>query len=329
MKNRKKKAILPDTNETGENRFVSRFSCTVGQDIPPVLRLDRYIAETVKVLSRSQIKARSLMARINGKEVKISKLIRGGDRLELCWEDAQSEALIPEDLPLDIIYEDGRVAVINKAQGMVVHPGAGNSRGTLANALCYRAVKKQGSSESRGSFGLRPGIVHRLDKDTSGLIITAWDEEAHAFLAGQFKKRKVIKTYAAIVQGSPEQSGRIKTLISRSRRNRKLFAVSHERGKPSLTYYKLVQSWGSHSLVLLRPKTGRTHQLRVHLRHLGHPILGDPLYGMADSRFPRSSLMLHAKRLSIALPAARQRSDFRTCFPPRFYEILSMLRKRK
>ena len=314
--------------------FLPRFSCTVNEPISPGVRVDRYVSETLKLLSRSQIKARKLRVRINGKEVKISRLLRGGEKLDLFWEDAVWVDLVPEDLPLDIVYEDSRVAVIHKAQGMVVHPGAGNYRGTLANALYYRSLMKHGGLGSMDGdhpfTGLRPGIVHRLDKDTSGLIITAWDEEAHAFLSEQFKKRKVTKTYAAIVQGCPkEQKGRIEMPICRSRRDRKLFTVCHSsdpRGKMSITNYQVARSWANHSLLLLRPKTGRTHQLRVHLRYLGNPILGDPLYGLRDPRFPRQTLMLHAKRLSLVLPESKEKRTFRTPFPSRFQEIFSILK---
>jgi 23S rRNA pseudouridine1911/1915/1917 synthase len=306
---------MPCINNRDEN-FSSRFSCVVNDNIPSGLRLDRYAAESLKILSRSQIKARRLKARVNGKDVKISRILKPGDKLDFSWEDAEPENLIPEDIALDFIYEDDRVAVINKAQGMVVHPGAGNRSGTMANALYFRSLQKK----NQLTAGIRPGIVHRLDKDTSGLIITAWDEEAHLFLAEQFKNRKVIKTYAALVHGCPERNaGRIEMPICRNKRNRKLFAVD-PKGKPSLTLYKLVKSWTHYSLLLLRPKTGRTHQLRVHLKYLGFPIVGDPLYGKIDSRFPNATLMLHAKRLSIALPG-KGKETFRTGFPERFLDF--------
>jgi 23S rRNA pseudouridine1911/1915/1917 synthase len=293
----------------------------VDDDIPSELRLDRYAAENLKLLSRSQIKARKLKARVNNKDVKISRIIKPGDRLDFFWEDAEPVDLSPEDLTLDIIYEDDRVAVVNKAQGMVVHPGAGNRSGTLANALYFRRLQKEKERNLlQMTGGTRPGIVHRLDKDTSGLIITAWDEEAHLYLAEQFKNRKVIKTYAAIVQGCPDEKiGSIEMPIGRNKKNRKLFAVD-SKGKPSLTFYKVVKSWGNYSLLLLRPKTGRTHQLRVHLKYLGFPILGDPLYGKADANFPKATMMLHAKRLSIVIPG-KGKKTFRTKFPERFQEI--------
>ena len=304
------------------------FSCTVEDPLTPCLRLDRYVAEHLKILSRSQIKARKLEARLNGKAVKISHILKGGEQIDLSWLESENPFLIPQELPLDVIYEDEQVIVVNKAQGMVVHPGAGNSQGTLANALLYRKLKSSGRlldfapGDAGIMAGLRPGIVHRLDKDTSGVIIAAWDDEALAFLSEQFKERKVRKTYAAIVQGCPrEKEGRIEKRIVRSRRDRKTFTVSDTEGRKSLTYYKVVRSYGKYSLLLLRPKTGRTHQIRVHLKYLGNPVLGDPIYGLRDSVFPDATLMLHAKRLSLVLPS-NVRATFRTPLPERFIEVI-------
>jgi 23S rRNA pseudouridine1911/1915/1917 synthase len=300
------------------------YSGKVEGEIPGDLRLDRYVAEYLKLLSRSQIKAKKLEGRINGKKVKISRPVKAGDLLELSWAAAEPADLIPEDIPLDILYEDGRVVVINKAQGMVVHPGAGNYSGTLANALLYRR-RIRGLSGG----GLRPGIVHRLDKDTSGIIIAAYDDEAQAFLSHQFEARLVRKTYAALVKGiPPEKEGLIETYITRDSRDRKKFTVSQDRGKASRTRYRLVRAWDGYALLLLRPRTGRTHQLRVHLRHLGCPILGDPLYGSRDPDFPGATLMLHAKALSLTLPGPAGGGDcrtFRAPLPQRFLDLAEAL----
>ncbi|MCL2765036.1 MAG: RluA family pseudouridine synthase [Treponema sp.] len=286
------------------------------------LRLDRYVSEILGLLSRSQIKAKCLKAKVNGKEVKISKSVKQGDRLELYWTDSPPVDLVPQDIPLEIIYEDERCVVINKAQGMVVHPGAGNMQGTLANALYYRRLNKGGKE---GVYSVRPGIVHRLDKETSGIIIAAYDDEAHAFLAQQFKARKVKKNYIAIISGTPkENKGRIETCIARDPRNRKCFTVSSE-GRNAVTFYKLIKSWKTHSLLLLRPRTGRTHQLRVHLRHLGHPVLGDPVYGNKDSMFAEASLMLHSRDLSIILPGETEERIFSSLAPERFISIFNKL----
>jgi len=304
---------------------------TVPEALCGGLRLDRYVAENLRLLSRSQIKARELKVAVNGKEAKLSRPIKSGDVLELSWKEAAPTDLVPENIPLDIIHEDGRAVVINKPQGMVVHPGAGNWRGTLANALYYR--KLHGGQNGRcleaaglRPAGLRPGIVHRLDKDTSGVMIAAYDDEALAFLAGQFKSRKARKKYVAIASGIPrEKKGRIETFIARDPKDRKRFAVAGQ-GRAALTFYSVLKTWQKHSLLLLRPKTGRTHQLRVHLRHLGHPIVGDPLYGLSpDLQFPRASLMLHARSLAITLPGEEGARLFKAPLPRRFAEMIRRL----
>jgi len=304
------------------------FAHTIPETLHAGIRLDRYVAENLRLLSRSQIKARGLKAAVNGRDVKISLPVKTGDLLELSWKEAEPVNLIPENIPLDIMYEDGRAVVINKPQGLVVHPGAGNRRGTLANALFYRRLQREGrlDVERFCGEGLRPGIVHRLDKDTSGVMIAAYDDEALAFLAGQFKSGKAKKKYVAIINGIPrEKKGRVETFIARDPKDRKRFAVAG-RGRAALTFYAVLKTWRKHSLVLLRPRTGRTHQLRVHLRHLGHPIVGDPLYGFSDPAFPCASLMLHARSLAIALPGETlEECIFKAPLPHRFAEMMRRL----
>ena len=298
------------------------LSHIIEESIPPQLRLDRYVSENLRLLTRSQIKARRLKAKVNGKNVKASRLVKQGDNLELEWDDSAPLDISPQDIPLEIIYEDDKQVVINKAQGMVVHPGAGNRQGTLANALYFRRLNK-GKSDS--TVGLRPGIVHRLDKETSGVIIAAYDEEAHAFLAEQFKSRKVKKNYLAVIAGEPkEKKGRIETCIARDVRDRKRFAVSAH-GKAAVTFYRVLKTWRTHSLVLLRPKTGRTHQLRVHLKYIGRPILGDPVYGAPDKQFPDAGLMLHAKSLTITLFGGSEERVFSSPLPERFAAVIKKL----
>jgi 23S rRNA pseudouridine1911/1915/1917 synthase len=310
------------------------FNHTVTEILPGDLRckmrLDRYIAEYLGLLSRSQIKARELKAKVNGKDVKISRTVKSGDSLELSWNEAEPINIIPENIPLDILYEDRRVVVLNKAQGMVVHPGAGNRRGTLANALYFRSLEQANQQvDAISDVGSRPGIVHRLDKETSGVMIAALDDEALAFLSGQFKARKTKKTYIAIVHGIPkEQKGRIETFIARDPKDRKRFAVATH-GKHALTFYSVLKTWQfgacRYSLVMLRPKTGRTHQLRVHLRYLGHSIIGDPLYGCADPLFPQASLMLHSRNLAITLPDEQSERVFKAPVPERFTTMITCL----
>jgi len=298
------------------------LSHTIEEQLSQNLRLDRFVSENLRLLSRSQIKARCLKAKVNGKEVKLSRLVKHGDTLELCWDDAPPQDITPQDIPLEIIYEDERCVVINKAQGLVVHPGAGNRQGTLANALYFRILNSGGA---KVSDNVRPGIVHRLDKETSGIIIAAYNEETHAFLSQQFKERKTRKNYIAIVCGMPkEKKGRIETFIARDPKNRKRFAVSPN-GRTALTFYKVIKNWQNYSLLLLRPKTGRTHQLRVHLKYIGCPILGDAVYGHSDNRFPEASLMLHSKSLAITLPDETEPRIFSSPVPERFLAVMKKL----
>jgi 23S rRNA pseudouridine1911/1915/1917 synthase len=302
------------------------------------IRLDRYASECLGLLSRSQIKNRLVEARLNGRAVKLSRSVKTGDALELFWLPAAAEHLVPEDLPLNILYEDTRIVVINKAQGMVVHPGAGNHGGTLANALLFRRMQIHPGEDSFQENS-RTGIVHRLDKDTSGVLIAAYDDEALAFLAGQFKARTVQKRYLALVQGTPALlMGRIDERIFRDPRDRKKFCspsllkrkagisgVPGEPGKNALTLYRVLKSWGDYSLLQLKPKTGRTHQIRVHLKCLGTPILGDPLYGKEDRRFADASLMLHARSLEITLPGRSAPSRFTAPAPERMKALIKCL----
>jgi len=307
------------------------FSHNISDKLISPIRLDRYISENLRLMTRSQIKVRNVKAKLNGKEIKNSYPVKQGDLIELSWELQPPVDLIPENIPLEIIFENERCIVVNKAQGMVVHPAAGNRSGTLANALYFRKLHKNEQLFNNERLirqeGIRPGIVHRLDKETSGIIIAAWDEEAHAFLSAQFKSRNVKKNYAAIVCGAPkDMKGCIDTHIARDPKDRKRFSVSAN-GKHAVTFFKVIKKWRDYSLLLLRPKTGRTHQLRVHLRHIGCQILGDPVYGHKDKQFPRAGLMLHSKRLEIALPGEEKKRVFSSNLPERFLEVIEKLNR--
>jgi 23S rRNA pseudouridine1911/1915/1917 synthase len=287
-------------------------------------RLDRYVSEYLCIFSRSQIKARRLKAKVNGKDVKLSRIVKQGDILDLSWDEEPPQNIIPQDIPLEIIYEDENCVVVNKAQGMVVHPGAGNRQGTLANALYFRRLQR-GNSEAGES--MRPGIVHRLDKETSGVIIAAYNDEAHAFLADQFKARKTRKSYIAVVHGAPKEiKGKIETYIARDPKNRKRFAVCAD-GRTAVTFYKVLKTWQNYSLILLRPRTGRTHQLRVHMSYIGCPILGDAVYGKSDKNISEASLMLHSKSLAITLPKETESRVFSSAMPQRFIDVMEKLNK--
>jgi 23S rRNA pseudouridine1911/1915/1917 synthase len=291
------------------------------------MRLDLFIAERMGLFSRSQVKARVLGAEVNGAPSRLSRRLKPGDAVAVIYTDPPTSELLPEDIPLDVLFENRDVVVIDKAQGMVVHPGSGNPGGTLLNALLHRV---EGMRDGFGRDDPRPGIVHRLDKETSGVIIAAKSPSAHETLAAQFRDRSVRKRYLAIVKGRPPAAeGRIEARLARDPRDRKRFTCVTRGGRAAVTRYRVLRSYSagkdSYALLLCAPRTGRTHQLRVHLRHIGLPILGDPLYGGADARFPEATLMLHAARLSIRLPGEDQPRTFTSPAPPRFRRTLRKL----
>jgi 23S rRNA pseudouridine1911/1915/1917 synthase len=291
-------------------------------------RADKYLSETLKLMTRSQLKARNANLRVNGREEKLSRKLKEGDNLELSWESEPSQSFDPEDLEVSVLFENSNVIVFDKAQGMVTHPAAGHWSGTLANAALFRV---RNSQDQAGAILPRGGIVHRLDKDTSGVIIVAKNAQAHGFLAEQFKQRLVKKEYIAIIKGFPPlERGRIENYLGRDKRDRKKFAIFEKEGKHAITDYRVLKSWTMgdgcrYCIAALYPRTGRTHQLRVHMAGLGCPILGDPIYGKKDAWYPDATLMLHARRLKICLPEEASWRIFSAPLPERFTEILAKL----
>ena len=301
---------------------MEKIELTVEAQETPV-RADRYIAEHTDI-SRSRLKGECTLC-INGKEAKLSKNVSEGDVITLELAPLKGpEDIEPQKMDLDIIYEDDNVIVINKEQGMVVHPAAGNFQGTLVNGLLDYVT---GLDEEFDDDTVRPGIVHRLDKDTSGVIIIAKNPQTHEFLSRQFRDKVTRKTYIAIVRGRlPKKHDIIDTYIVRDRQNRKKFTVpSDPKGKQAITEYQVEKEFGSYTLCRLFPHTGRTHQLRVHMQHLNAPILGDPVYSRADSRFPDATLMLHAASLEIFIPGVETKMMFCAPMPDRFEKVLEAL----
>jgi 23S rRNA pseudouridine1911/1915/1917 synthase len=287
-------------------------------------RVDRFLAERLELFSRSQGKQRIVSIAVNGRPAKPSRRLALGDRVALTYRPPAPSELLPEEIPLDVLYEDRSVIVLDKPQGLVVHPACGHQSGTLVNALLWHF---DGLRASFGGADPRPGIVHRLDKDTSGVMIAAKDAAAHDWLAAQFKERRVSKLYLAIVHGAPRlDEGRVETRITRDPRSRKRFAVSEAQGKQAVTRYRVLRKVGDFAVVLFRPRTGRTHQIRVHARHLGCPIVGDPVYGR---RTPGEwTLMLHAFRLRLVLPGEAEPRTFTAPVPDRFRAFLRSLTPR-
>ncbi|MBI9100900.1 MAG: RluA family pseudouridine synthase [Spirochaetales bacterium] len=287
------------------------------------MRVDSYVSDELGLLSRSQFKQRELTLKVNGKDVKLSRKVVDGDLLELEYSEPIIPDILPDEIPLDILFENDDVLVVNKPQGVVVHPAAGHYTGTLVQGLMYRY--KGYEDEFQGET-IRPGIVHRLDKDTSGVIITAKNPEAQEFLSEQFREKTAVKKYMAVCKGNLyPMEGRIKNHLIRDPGNRKRFTWNDEKkGKHSCTDYRVMKNFDDYYFVSLMPKTGRTHQLRVHMLSLGHPILGDPVYSRKDPKHP-VSLMLHALTLSIRLPGEDSQRTFHAPLPDRFKELLHTL----
>lgn len=283
-------------------------------------RLDRYLAAECPGLSRSQLKHLIEAGKVTvaGKAVKPSHALRGGERVALTIPPPEVPVLVPQDIPLNILYEDADILVLDKPAELVVHLGAGVKEGTLVNALLHHC------RDLSGIGGVaRPGIVHRLDKGTSGLLVVAKNDRAHQGLSAQFQARRVAKTYLAFVWGSPRDAGgKIDLPLGRSARDRKKIAARGRRLRPAVTRYRVLKRWPGLSLLELKPETGRTHQLRVHLAELGHPIVGDPTYGrrhlkaselspelaatLTETRFQ----LLHAWRLSFEHPVTGKEMSF-------------------
>lgn len=312
------------------------FSIKVPSDYTETQRLDTYIASLPNGMNRSKLKSGVSEILVNGKSRKLSFKVKAGDQIDIRWEDSIPDDIEAQDIPLDIIYEDNDVCVVNKAQGMVTHPACGNWTGTLVNALLYHWGREsipqlKDGSEKEMISRRRPGIVHRLDKETSGIIITAKNRDAEEFLQTQFRKRKnMTKEYIAICYGRPTfRKGIIKTQIIRDPKHRRRFmaVLDETQGKYAETAYTCIACYGQYSLMVLRLHTGRTHQIRVHMKYLNCPILGDDIYFKKDPNFPKATLMLHARKLKILLPGKTEPTVFTSKTPERFIQVETRLKK--
>lgn len=289
------------------------LTCTASQRAP---RLDRWLAEQWPQFSRArwQKAIGAGLVRLNGTVARPSDAVSIGDVLEAAPPPAAElpAQVKAEDIPLEIIHEDDDLLCLNKPPGLVVHPAAGHWQGTLVNAVLHHCA-----SVSQGGHPLRPGIVHRLDKDTSGCILVAKNDAAHAALARQFAERSAQKTYLAVVRGRPRATGGVVTgSIARHPIHRQRMAISRRPdARAAETTWKVLCSEGNLSLLECRPKTGRTHQIRVHLKHLGHPIAGDRVYG-GGADFPRQ--LLHAWKIMVDHPTTGERLEFEAPVPEDF-----------
>ncbi|MDZ7291060.1 MAG: RluA family pseudouridine synthase [candidate division KSB1 bacterium] len=305
-------------------------------------RLDKYLTQFLPELTRTRIQQliNDGLITINGATTKPSHQIAPGELVEIrITSPPPSQLIIPEPIPLRVVYEDPYLIVIDKPAGMVVHPACGHPTGTLANALLYHY---QNLSQVGGQF--RPGIVHRLDKDTSGLLVAAHDDQTHAALSVQFKQKSSEREYLAVVWGCPKpDKGTISSFLIRSQKDRRKIVVSSSEGKWAITHYEVIEKFRTLSLLRLNLETGRTHQIRAHLSHLGCPVFGDPIYGgrkshlpglnKEDTRFFVNLLQrfkrqaLHARVLGFVHPVTQQPLHFESELPQDMQELIEALRR--
>ncbi len=286
-------------------------------------RIDKVLTGLFPDYSRSQIQLwlKEGVVAVNGQPVKANYKVKAKDELFVAIPEPETLDVIAEDIPLTIVYEDEDVAVINKPQGMVVHPSAGHSHGTLVNALMYH-VKDLSSI----SGVIRPGIVHRIDKDTSGLLMVAKNDQAHESLAKQLKDKTSLRKYVALVHGEiSHDKGTINAPIGRSKVNRKMQSV-REDGKSAVTHFTVLERFEGFTLVELKLETGRTHQIRVHMQYIGFPLAGDPVYGPKKT-LPGNGQFLHAQMLGFTHPVTGQEMVFEAPLPEVFEKTLEKLRK--
>jgi 23S rRNA pseudouridine1911/1915/1917 synthase len=296
-------------------------------------RIDRFLAEAEPELSRAQVQRLIEEGRVtvNGATVRASRKLAGGETVRVEIPPPLDAETKPEDIALDILFEDNRLIAIAKPRGMVVHPAPGHSSGTVVNALLHHCTDLSGVGGVK-----RPGIVHRLDKDTSGVLIVAKDDVAHRELQAQFKARTVEKTYLAVVLGTLRGQGTVDQPVGRHPTQRKKMSVESTRGRPSRTHWRSLMDMNGATLLEVRIETGRTHQIRVHMAHLGHPVVGDPLYGGARAKgimdsvvrrrlLAQTSQALHAWRLEVDHPENGERLRLEAPVPEEMLSLISEL----
>ncbi|MEC0242966.1 RluA family pseudouridine synthase [Paenibacillus dokdonensis] len=289
-------------------------------------RIDKYITESWEdEISRSQVQLwiTSGHVKVNGHSVKSNYKLAEGDHLEVTVPEPSVVEIVPEEIKLDVAYEDSDVIVVNKPRGMVVHPAPGHSSGTLVNALMYHCKDLSGINGE-----LRPGIVHRIDKDTSGLMMAAKNDKAHASLAAQLKEHTVTRRYVALVHGNvSHDQGTVDAPIGRDPQDRKMFTVSERNSKHAVTHFAVLERFGEYTLLELQLETGRTHQIRVHMKFIGHPLVGDPVYGRSKG-IKMNGQALHAKTLGFVHPSSGEYMEFTAPVPPDIEGLLVNLRSR-
>ncbi len=290
------------------------------------IRIDRYLAEQCPDLSRSYIQklVKDGAVFVNNRQVKANYKVQPQDQVILTIPDMQVPDILPENIPLDILYEDQWLLVVNKPKDMVVHPSAGHMEGTLVNAVMAHC----GEHLSGINGVLRPGIVHRIDKDTTGALLICKDDTVHRDLAEQLKVHSIKRRYRAIVQGNlKEDQGTVDAPVGRHPTDRKKMAVNYKNGKEAVTHYQVLERFGNATYIECRLETGRTHQIRVHMASLGHPLLGDTIYGSSKNPYHLQGQALHAMILGFVHPITREYLEFQAPLPEYFIKLLDKLRK--
>ena len=293
---------------------------------PVPQRLDKYLVSRLPEYSRSRLQGliKDGFVKVDGAlAAKVGQSIEEGNQIEIRIPPPVPSDLIPENIPLQIIYEDKNLMVVNKPAGMVVHPAAGHATGTLVHAALAHAPELEGIGGEK-----RPGVVHRLDKNTSGLILLAKDDRTYRWLQDQFRLRTVKKVYLALVDGKPPTpSGRVEAPVGRSTSQRKKMAVvTPEKGRDAISEYVTIETFPEHTLLEVHPLTGRTHQIRLHMAFLDCPIVADTIYGRRHPTLPLKRHFLHAERLAITLPGEEQPHNFEAPLPPDLSKVLEDLR---
>ncbi|MBE5871571.1 MAG: RluA family pseudouridine synthase [Lachnospiraceae bacterium] len=287
-------------------------------------RIDKVITASCEGMSRSFIQKyiKEGYCLVDRKTVKSNYKVHTAEQICLQVQDAILPDIEPEDIPLDILYEDDSVLVVNKPKGMVVHPAAGHYSGTLVNAVMFHC--KDSLSGINGV--LRPGIVHRIDKDTTGSLIICKTDQAHNDIAAQLKDHRVTRRYRAIVHGViKEDEGTVDAPIGRDEKDRLKMAVNHKNGKPAITHYRVLRRFGDHTYIECRLETGRTHQIRVHMSSIGHPLLGDSVYGRKKEKYPLEGQTLHAMVIGFCHPVTKKYLEFKAPLPEYFENLLTKL----
>ncbi|WP_099468129.1 RluA family pseudouridine synthase [Konateibacter massiliensis] len=290
-------------------------------------RIDKYLSELLENQTRSYLQKliKDEAVLVNGKTVKASYKLNEGDEIEITIPDAVLPDIEPQDIPLDILYEDEDVLLVNKPKGMVVHPSAGHYEGTLVNAVMYHCHDKLSGINGV----LRPGIVHRIDMDTTGVLVICKNDAAHLSLGEQLKEHSITRKYRAIVHNNvKEDEGSVDAPIGRHPIDRKKMSIQPQTGKNAVTHYKVLERFGNYTYVECQLETGRTHQIRVHMSSIHHPLLGDTVYGPAKQPFHLQGQTLHARVLGFIHPRTGEYVEFEAPLPEYFEKLLVQLRKR-